>query len=251
MAEIVRRAARLVVMTGRAQEILRAVHAVPPERVLIVPHGIPDTPLHQPDLHKAGLDAVGRTVLLTFGLLSPGKRAGLTASSSGRRNRSPPSPRLAPGRSHCSAQSTTSTSGRRTLRLSPCARSLPSACATTCAAIGARAGLGLRTFSPTTMRGWRRRWWLPGARPAATTGKWTGWRRWSGCAEFQTASAGHFRPIGSDGFWRRGGERALFDQQPLEAGASVAACLEAWRATRSLRWLAKLRRAYRLVHGVE
>ena len=54
-------------------EILRAVHAVPPERVLIVPHGIPDTPLHQPDLHKAGLDAVGRTVLLTFGLLSPGK----------------------------------------------------------------------------------------------------------------------------------------------------------------------------------
>lgn len=60
----------------------------------------------------------------------------------------------------------------------------------------------------------------------------------------QTAGPGHFRPIGSAGFWRRGGERAVFDQQPLEAGASVAACLEAWRATRSLRWLAEARRAY-------
>jgi hypothetical protein len=60
----------------------------------------------------------------------------------------------------------------------------------------------------------------------------------------QTAGAGHFRPIGSDGFWRRGGEGASFDQQPLEAGASVAACLEAWRATRSLRWLAEARRAF-------
>ncbi len=60
----------------------------------------------------------------------------------------------------------------------------------------------------------------------------------------QTAPAGHFRPIGSEGFWRHGGARATFDQQPVEAGASVAACIEAWRATRSLRWLAEARRAF-------
>ncbi|HEX6013907.1 MAG TPA: glycosyltransferase family 4 protein, partial [Geminicoccaceae bacterium] len=60
----------------------------------------------------------------------------------------------------------------------------------------------------------------------------------------QTGEGGHFRPIGSDGFWRHRGARATFDQQPLEAGASVGACLAAWRATRSLRWLAEARRAF-------
>jgi hypothetical protein len=60
----------------------------------------------------------------------------------------------------------------------------------------------------------------------------------------QTGESGHFRPIGSEGFWRHRGARATFDQQPLEAGASVSACLEAWRATRSLRWLTEARRAF-------
>ena len=62
--------------------------------------------------------------------------------------------------------------------------------------------------------------------------------------EAQTADVGHFRPIGSNGFWRRGIARAVFDQQPLEAGASVAACLEAWRSTHSLRWLTEARTAF-------
>ncbi len=62
--------------------------------------------------------------------------------------------------------------------------------------------------------------------------------------DVQRAEAGHFSPIGSDGFWRRGGARAVFDQQPLEAGAAVGACLEAWRATGTPRWLAEARRAH-------
>ena len=48
---------------------------------------------------------------------------------------------------------------------------------------------------------------------------------------------GHFVPIGSQGFHRKGGERARFDQQPVEAGATVSACLEAFRATADDRWL--------------
>jgi glycosyltransferase involved in cell wall biosynthesis len=48
---------------------------------------------------------------------------------------------------------------------------------------------------------------------------------------------GHFVPIGSQGFHRRGGEKARFDQQPVEAGASVSACLQAFRATSDGRWL--------------
>jgi hypothetical protein len=48
---------------------------------------------------------------------------------------------------------------------------------------------------------------------------------------------GHFVPIGSQGFYRKGGERARFDQQPVEAGAVVSACLQAFRATRDARWM--------------
>jgi hypothetical protein len=48
---------------------------------------------------------------------------------------------------------------------------------------------------------------------------------------------GHFVPIGSAGFYRKGGERARFDQQPAEAGATVSACLLAFRVTRDERWL--------------
>ncbi len=47
---------------------------------------------------------------------------------------------------------------------------------------------------------------------------------------------GHFVPIGSQGFFRKGGEKARFDQQPVEAGAAVSACLEAYRATGDDRW---------------
>ncbi|HWR15438.1 MAG TPA: glycosyltransferase family 4 protein [Terriglobales bacterium] len=48
---------------------------------------------------------------------------------------------------------------------------------------------------------------------------------------------GHFVPIGSQGFYRKGGEKARFDQQPIEAGAVVSACLQAFRATGDDRWL--------------
>lgn len=48
---------------------------------------------------------------------------------------------------------------------------------------------------------------------------------------------GHFVPIGSQGFYRKGAERARFDQQPIEAGAVVSACLQAFRATGDDRWL--------------
>jgi glycosyltransferase involved in cell wall biosynthesis len=47
---------------------------------------------------------------------------------------------------------------------------------------------------------------------------------------------GHFVPIGSQGFYRQGGEKARFDQQPLEAAGAVSACLQAYRITRDSRW---------------
>ncbi len=60
----------------------------------------------------------------------------------------------------------------------------------------------------------------------------------------QTASDGHFRPIGNNGFYFRGQSPARFDQQPIEAAAMVSACLAAHRATREERWLHEARRAF-------
>jgi glycosyltransferase involved in cell wall biosynthesis len=57
------------------------------------------------------------------------------------------------------------------------------------------------------------------------------------CAAAQRCEAkGHFVPIGSQGFYRKGGEKARFDQQPVEAGATVSACLQAFLVTRDERW---------------
>ena len=47
---------------------------------------------------------------------------------------------------------------------------------------------------------------------------------------------GHFVPIGSQGFYRQGGEKARFDQQPIEAAGAISACLEAHRVTGDDRW---------------
>ncbi len=47
---------------------------------------------------------------------------------------------------------------------------------------------------------------------------------------------GHFVPIGSQGFYRQGGEKARFDQQPLEAAGAVSASLQAYRITGDSRW---------------
>jgi len=54
----------------------------------------------------------------------------------------------------------------------------------------------------------------------------------------------HFVPIGSNGFYPRGGERARFDQQPVEAQSTVSACLEAYRQTGDRFWKREARRAF-------
>lgn len=66
--------------------------------------------------------------------------------------------------------------------------------------------------------------------------------RW--LTELQISEKGHFRSIGSNGFYRRGGMRANFDQQPIEAQAMVSACLEAYRATSDLWWYEQAQRAF-------
>ena len=60
----------------------------------------------------------------------------------------------------------------------------------------------------------------------------------------QKTQKGHFRPIGSNGFYVKGGARAYFDQQPVEAQSMVSACLAAYRTTRDDTWLREAKRAF-------
>jgi len=63
-------------------------------------------------------------------------------------------------------------------------------------------------------------------------------------ADLQRSGEGYFVPIGSNGFYPKGGERARFDQQPVEAQAMVSACLEAYGVTTDKYWRKESRRAF-------
>ena len=60
----------------------------------------------------------------------------------------------------------------------------------------------------------------------------------------QTSAAGHFRPVGSQSFGAKRVPPRAFDQQPLEAAASIAACLAAWHADGDPAWRAEAARAF-------
>jgi glycosyltransferase involved in cell wall biosynthesis len=68
--------------------------------------------------------------------------------------------------------------------------------------------------------------------------------RWLADLQRADTKGGHFVPIGSNGFYQQDGERARFDQQPVEAQAMVSACLEAYRITGDKRWRKEARRAF-------
>lgn len=68
-------------------------------------------------------------------------------------------------------------------------------------------------------------------------------------SKIQTSTRGHFQPVGSDGEYRRGGVKPVFDQQPIEAYATVSACLEAYRITKDKMWYHKALNAFQWFLG--
>ena len=58
-----------------------------------------------------------------------------------------------------------------------------------------------------------------------------------------------FVPIGSRGFFVEGGEKARFDQQPVEACCTISACLEVYRLTEKRYWLEEAQRVFRWFLG--
>jgi glycosyltransferase involved in cell wall biosynthesis len=89
------------------------------------------------------------------------------------------------------------------------------------------------------------------------SGRWTsnskateiGLRTLRWLADVQRAPDGHYRPIGSEGFYPRGQQPAQFDQQPLEAQSMVSACIEAYRATNDSYWVEEARLAFEWYTG--
>jgi glycosyltransferase involved in cell wall biosynthesis len=71
MDELTKLSDRLVVMSENGSELLREVHRVPEHKIDLIPHGIPNLPATGRSKDKLGVD--GKSVLLTFGLLSPDK----------------------------------------------------------------------------------------------------------------------------------------------------------------------------------
>lgn len=58
------------------------------------------------------------------------------------------------------------------------------------------------------------------------------------------ADGGHFIPIGTNGFYVRGGQIARFDQQPVEAQTMISACLDSFRITKEIVWKNEAQRIF-------
>jgi glycosyltransferase involved in cell wall biosynthesis len=73
MVRIAEASSKVVVMANKGRELLRNVYQVPDDKIEVIAHGIPDVAFVGPDAAKAKLGFGGKSVILTFGLLSPNK----------------------------------------------------------------------------------------------------------------------------------------------------------------------------------
>ncbi len=73
MRRIINASSKMIVMAEKGRELLQSVHEVPLDKIEVIPHGIIDFPFLEPKQPKAKLGFQGKTVILTFGLLSPSK----------------------------------------------------------------------------------------------------------------------------------------------------------------------------------
>jgi glycosyltransferase involved in cell wall biosynthesis len=71
MNEISRLSKRLVVMSAHGAVLLHNVHGVPEDKIDIIPHGIPSVPYGSSSKKELGFE--GKSMIFTFGLLSPDK----------------------------------------------------------------------------------------------------------------------------------------------------------------------------------
>ncbi|WP_225205333.1 glycosyltransferase family 4 protein [Novosphingobium huizhouense] len=73
LEHILRRASKVMVMSHHSQGLLAREYGVERSRIAVIAHGAPDRPFGRSEQFKARLGLSGRPVLMTFGLLGPGK----------------------------------------------------------------------------------------------------------------------------------------------------------------------------------
>lgn len=73
MAHLITRASRIMVMSEHGRKLLLEGYGASTDRVAVIAHGAPDRPFGRQEMFKASLGLAGRDVLMTFGLLGPGK----------------------------------------------------------------------------------------------------------------------------------------------------------------------------------
>jgi hypothetical protein len=73
LAELADRAGAAVVMSSAAQAVVSGLPGVDPARIELVPYGVPALPFLSSDAAKPRMGMQGKSLILTFGLMEPGK----------------------------------------------------------------------------------------------------------------------------------------------------------------------------------
>ncbi len=73
MERLIARASKLVVMSEHSRNLLQTVYRADKDQIALIAHGVPDRPFGRSQHFKSRLGFNGKRVVLTFGLLSPGK----------------------------------------------------------------------------------------------------------------------------------------------------------------------------------
>jgi glycosyltransferase involved in cell wall biosynthesis len=81
LVEVIALSTRVVVMVEKGRELLRAVYGTPNDKIEVIAHGIPASDFVDPAEAKQRWGFAGRSVILTFGLLSPGKGLGVVIAA--------------------------------------------------------------------------------------------------------------------------------------------------------------------------
>ncbi|MGC7845473.1 glycosyltransferase [Desulforudis sp. 1088] len=73
LTELAAYSEHLVVMNQRGVRMLQDIYGIPGSKISYIPHGIPDFAFVDPNFYKDAFDVEGRKVILSFGLMHPGK----------------------------------------------------------------------------------------------------------------------------------------------------------------------------------
>jgi glycosyltransferase involved in cell wall biosynthesis len=64
---------KIIVLANKGVDLLKDVYGISEEKIKMIPHGAPDVPFLDPSYYRDDFQLGGREVMMTFGLIGPGK----------------------------------------------------------------------------------------------------------------------------------------------------------------------------------